>query len=170
MASTSGLSEYYLNTTIPLMGLEIGTMQGVGAENLLSKLPTLTLHGVDPYSEYKDWCGSVFHKDNKFKLEAQSRLEQFGSRFILHKKTSDDALNDFHDAYFDFIFIDGLHTYGQVLQDCRNYYPKLKTGGVCAGHDYGPQIPDVVKAVDQFASEVGKTVIPFHDNAWYWIK
>jgi len=170
MASTRGLTEYYVNITTPLVGLEIGTMQGVGAENLLSKLPNLILHGVDPYSEYKDWCGSVFHKDSKFELEAQGRLEKFGSRFILHKKTSDDALNDFQDAYFDFVFIDGLHTYEQVLQDCRNYYSKVKSGGVFSGHDYGPQIPAVVRAVDQFALEVRKTVIPFHSNAWHWIK
>jgi len=170
MPSTRGLAEYYLNTTAPLMGLEIGTMQGVGAENLLSKLPSLTLHGIDPYSEYKDWCGTVFHGDNKFELEAQGRLERFGSRFILHRKTSDDALSDFQDAYFDFIFIDGLHTYEQVLKDCRNYYSKLKPGGVYSGHDYGPQIPDVVRAVDQFALEVEKIVTPFPTTSWYWVK
>jgi len=170
MASTIGLTDLFCNTTAPLIGLEIGVMDGSGSNALLSKLPTLTLHGIDPYITYTDWCGTVFHDDSTTELIAKKKLEEYGDRFILHKKTSDDAISDFADNYFDFIFIDGLHTYEQVLKDCRNYYSKLKTGGVCAGHDYGPQIPAVVRAVDQFALEVERTVTPFPTTSWYWIK
>lgn len=170
MASTIGLTDLFCNTTTSLIGLEIGVLDGHGSKTLLSKLPTLTLHGVDPYAAYKDWDGNIFHGDNTTELIAKEKLAEYGPRFILHKKTSNDAVSDFTNEYFDFIFIDGLHTYEQVLQDCRNYYSKLKPGGVFSGHDYGPQIPDVVRAVDQFAIEAGKTVTPFPTTSWYWIK
>lgn len=38
-------------------------------------------------------------------------------------------------APYDFIFIDGDHTYEGVKQDYENYYPMLKDGGVMAFHD-----------------------------------
>lgn len=44
-------------------------------------------------------------------------------------------------APFDFIFIDGGHTYDVVMADWRNYWPMLKEGGLLAMHDIG--YPDV---------------------------
>jgi predicted O-methyltransferase YrrM len=39
------------------------------------------------------------------------------------------------DDFFDFIYIDADHRYSGVSQDLKNYYPKLKKGGVFCGHD-----------------------------------
>lgn len=37
---------------------------------------------------------------------------------------------------FDFIFIDGDHSYEGVKRDCENYLPKLKRGCCVSFHDY----------------------------------
>jgi len=82
---------------------------------------------------------------------------------------SDDAVEYFEDESLDFIFIDGLHTYEQVLKDCINYYPKIKKNGLFAGHDYSAII-GVKKAVDEFASSVNKQIVHSEADAWFWYK
>ena len=67
--------------------------------------------------------------------------------------------------------MDGLHTYEQTLKDCKNYLPKIKSGGIICGHDYGI-IPGVTKAVDEFSATFNKQVLDLKSTtrAWYWIK
>ena len=43
----------------------------------------------------------------------------------------------FNDNRFDFIFIDGLHSYEGVKSDILVCWPKLRMGGVMLFHDYG---------------------------------
>lgn len=43
------------------------------------------------------------------------------------------------DGHFDFIYVDARHDYKGVLDDLRSWWPKLRVGGVMAGHDYTEQ-------------------------------
>jgi hypothetical protein len=47
-----------------------------------------------------------------------------------------DAVKEFPDEYFDFLFIDGDHTYEGISRDLVDWYPKMKSGGTFLGHDY----------------------------------
>eukprot|EP00758_Cryptobia_borreli_P017336 Tbor_TRINITY_DN6182_c4_g1::TRINITY_DN6182_c4_g1_i11::g.22020::m.22020 len=38
--------------------------------------------------------------------------------------------------YFDYIYVDARHDYKGVLDDISQWWPKLKKGGIMAGHDY----------------------------------
>ena len=78
-------------------------------------------------------------------------------------KTSDDAVLDFNDEVFDFIYIDGIHQYENVKQDIINYLPKVKKGGVIGGHDYGSTWVGVQKAVDEMFGKPDKV---FKDTSW----
>lgn len=163
-----------LPTDTPI-GIEIGVDFAPTSWYLLKSIPGLRLYGVDPYVAYQDWKPGVegwFSQestDHRYKMMCE-RLAQFGDRWKHYRLSSDDAVPLFADDAFDFIFIDGLHEYDQVLADCRNYYPKIKSGGIFSGHDY-KAIEGVGKAVDEFAAEVNATVNYLPDNdAWYWIK
>ena len=36
----------------------------------------------------------------------------------------------------DFLYVDARHDYCGTLADLRDYFPKMKTGGIIAGHDF----------------------------------
>lgn len=57
----------------------------------------------------------------------------------------------------DFVFIDADHSYEGVMRDIKAWWPKVKSGGTFAGHDYEKGWPGVVKAVNEFAKSVGLT-------------
>jgi hypothetical protein len=42
----------------------------------------------------------------------------------------------FNDESLDFIYIDANHKYEFVKQDMETWFPKLRNGGIFAGHDY----------------------------------
>ncbi len=64
--------------------------------------------------------------------------------------SSEQAAQSFADESLDFVFLDSSHRYEDVVRDLSQWFPKLRLGGVLAGHDYQPGWPDVVRAVDDF--------------------
>lgn len=58
-----------------------------------------------------------------------------------------DRAKDFEDESIDFIFIDANHTYEYVSKDIACFLPKMKPGGIMAGHDFNGAHPGVVQAV-----------------------
>jgi len=62
---------------------------------------------------------------------------------------SEIAFNSFKDDSIKFCFIDGDHTDPVISQDLNNFWPKVKKGGLFAGHDYDTSCPDVVYALHQ---------------------
>ncbi len=59
------------------------------------------------------------------------------------KEQSDLAANLFEDGYLDFIFIDANHEYEYVRKDILAWLPKVRRGGILAGHDYASE-PNVI--------------------------
>ena len=51
---------------------------------------------------------------------------------------------------WDFIFIDGYHSFEQTLNDLENYWPLLRLGGILMLDDYVDAYPGVKQAWDEF--------------------
>lgn len=66
----------------------------------------------------------------------------------------------------DFVFIDANHVYEAVRDDLQAWFPKVKTGGIIAGHDYYND-PGVKKAVDGF---FGEKNIQLGEGCWVYFK
>ena len=75
-----------------------------------------------------------------------------------------NAVKQFPDECFDFIYIDADHTFEGCYQDIIDWYPKVKKGGILCGHDYKDvrhisrkkeEILEygVIEAVDKFTKE-----------------
>ena len=74
----------------------------------------------------------------------------------MHHERTTTAHLCYDDAYFDFIYIDADHRYESTKADLTNWFPKLRKGGVIAGHDYVNKICrngdtfGVIQAVSEF--------------------
>ena len=55
---------------------------------------------------------------------------------ILHRGKSEEILREFEDAYFDWVYIDGNHSYDFVRADLQICLAKVRRGGIIAGDDY----------------------------------
>jgi hypothetical protein len=63
-----------------------------------------------------------------------------------------EAVKLYEDNSLDFVFIDASHQYEDVKNDINAWYPKVKAGGILAGHDY-PTWSEVLRAVTEFTEE-----------------
>jgi predicted O-methyltransferase YrrM len=63
--------------------------------------------------------------------------------------------SNYQDDSLDFVFIDAGHDYDSVTKDITNWYPKIKNGGIIAGHDYHYDV-GVYPAVNDYFK--GKTI------------
>ena len=152
-----------LINNIPNKGtmIEIGTFTGESTVIFGDHFKKVI--GIDPMLQDYDV------QDPTSKFNFNEVLDMFNDRtkdyknISLVQKTSDDAVLDFTDESFDFIYIDGIHQYENVKQDIINYLPKVKKGGVIGGHDYGPHWPGVKVAVDEMFGQPDKV---FKDTSW----
>jgi hypothetical protein len=130
---------------------ELGVANGVFSDLILKKSNIDYLYSIDMYGDRK-------HTIDQYKV-ALAQLVAHRKRNCILKMKFDEALSLFPDKYFDFIYIDGFAAKGQdggsALHD---WYPKIKDGGVFAGHDYADKWPMTVKAVDDFAAEYKLTI------------
>jgi hypothetical protein len=71
-------------------------------------------------------------------------------RDVIHpiKSISWEAAELYENNSLDFVFIDAAHDYYSVKKDITSWLPKVKIGGIIAGHDYVSH-PSVKKAVDE---------------------
>lgn len=167
-SSGHGLGELVKIMHDPLV-VEIGCSEGDTTEWLLQCNPNLKIISIDPYENYVDWNGNHLNDRQEFYEKTMRRLSPYGERFKMIRDFSDNVYDQFEENSLDVVFIDGLHTYEQVLIDCKNYYSKVKSGGIFSGHDFRV-IPGVHKAVQEFAAFVGKEILETECDVWYWYK
>ncbi len=116
-------------------GAEIGTARGVYAQVLCKANPRMELWCVDPweaYHGYKDYQKQSTLND--LYTEAQERLKDCRVAFV--KAYSVEASNTFPNALFDFVYIDANHSFEYVVADIAAWLPKVRPGGIIAGHDF----------------------------------
>jgi hypothetical protein len=88
--------------------------------------------------------------------EFAGNLERAGllTRLTAHRGPSAETARAFADSSLDFVFIDARHTYEAAREDIAAWWPKVKPGGLIAGHDY-TNSPGVRAAVDEFVARQG---------------
>ena len=100
------------------------------------------------------WEGSEEHMQNPELKDLyeifMSNMKPVENKFTPMRMPSLEASKFFGNDSLDFVFIDAAHDYDNVVADLKAWYPKIKKGGVLAGHDFYPDQPtwgDVYKAV-----------------------
>lgn len=65
------------------------------------------------------------------------------------RMSSLDACKLYSDESLDFVFIDAGHEYDDVKDDILSWLPKVKKGGILAGHDFSNDSPGIIRAVNE---------------------
>jgi len=150
-------------------GAEIGVLYGDTSQHLLIELPNLTLFSIDPYLPY-DEPNRTAEDMNRYERQARDKLAPFGARSKMMRTTSVVAAKQIPDGLLDFVFIDALHTYEAVREDIHTWYPKVRSGGLFAGHDWS--WPGVKQAVTEFSTENNFSGFstPLASDIWMFFK
>lgn len=149
--------------------IELGVAEGVFSEQLLQHDKEPTVWSIDR------WAGDRAHDHNEY-MRARARLDPYFPRSIVVTKTFHEALSGFSDEFADMIYVDGYaHTGQENGSTLHEWWPKVKRGGILAGHDYDLRWPETVKAVDHFASAYGLTINILKErvtqyNSWWVVK
>ena len=108
----------------------------------------------------------ALHSKGTSVFEAFSQnIEDCGlSKFVKPiKAESLKAVKQFEDGQCDFVFIDACHLYEAVKADILAWRPKVRKGGILAGHDYHvEQFPGVKQAVHEIFGED----FQIHGDVW----
>lgn len=118
------------------VGAEIGVECGLYSKVLLESCHA-HLFSVDPWKAYKGYREHVSQeKLDGFYQKTKQYLSMYSGRNTIVRKFSNEAAKDFGDGTLDFVYIDGNHEFRHVVNDIADWYPKLRKGGILAGHDY----------------------------------
>jgi glycosyltransferase involved in cell wall biosynthesis len=138
--------------------VEIGSWKGMSSAFLAVEIANSN-KDIDFYC-VDTWEGSVEHE--QYGIDTSSLYDTFLDNMSPLQKyykairaQSLQAVKQFEDKSLDFIFIDASHEYEDVREDIIAWIPKLKEGGVIAGHDYiNDDFPGVKKAVHEVLSNI----------------
>lgn len=133
--------------------VEVGSWKGKSSAFMCVEIAN-SMKEIDFYC-VDTWGGSLEHQYmNKDDLPGLytlfiNNMAPVKDYYTPLRMTSLDASLKFEDKSLDFVFIDASHEYAHVLLDIDAWLPKVKSGGILAGHDYTPSWPGVVKAVNE---------------------
>lgn len=114
---------------------EIGVESGRYAHDLLSVNPGLHLYLVDAWQSYGDYRQHVSVERTEWML-TRTRERLKGFHYTIVRKFSVEAAAQIQNGSLDAVYIDANHAYEYVVQDIAAWLPKVRSGGIIAGHDY----------------------------------
>jgi len=151
--------------------VEIGSWKGRSAAfmavEIINSNKQITFDCVDHFQgseEHLTVGGEGYDKDAaEGRLQAvftQNMLPVAG-HYNLVAQPSLQAVQQYADGSLDFVFIDAAHDYDNVKADVLAWWPKVKPGGILAGHDI--RHPPIDKALRDVEPEIGRYVSNFWD-------
>jgi len=121
-------------------GAELGVQRGLFSKEMLDRWPNCTKYLlVDLWAHqpnYKDAANVATHKQLSMMNYAKSQTAAYENKTIFIRNYTTLAALDVAEASLDFIYVDARHDYCGVMEDMTAWWPKLKRGGIMAGHDY----------------------------------
>jgi len=120
----------------------------------------LAMPGLDP-SVYGWHCKHTQKDYDNFLQETKNKFQNHNNVTII-RNSSQEALKDFPDEYFDYLYLDASHDYESVKNDLELVRQKIKKDGFICGHDYNKNTNinftgeyGVIEAVDEFVKNYG---------------
>lgn len=143
--------------------VEVGSWKGTSssymAVEIINSKKKIKFYCVDT------WKGSEEHQDDKDVINDTlfnvfiNNMKSVKEYYFPIKNNSKEASKLFEDNSIDFVFIDASHKYEDILNDIKCWLPKVKYGGIIAGHDY--EYKSIKDAVAVYFSD-----IKVQENCW----
>jgi len=179
------LRNIILNYDVRILA-EVGVQSGDTTCRLLSSVPSIELYyAIDPWFFYDGFEKSIFEihdgyrplievnqqgmdkNYNEFIKRISTFKNEIRNKIKIIKEMSVDARNHIEDGELDLCFIDANHSYEFVRSDIDCWLPKIKKGGILAGHDYGLPGAGINKAVDECFN---RDELFTGDDMTWWVK
>lgn len=149
---------------------EVGVLRGGFSRQILDHWPGTKLFLIDPWihqeSDYVDVSNSDQAGMDANLQQTILNVAPHKGRYQIIRAFSEEAAAAFDDGFLDWVYIDADHRYEAVKADIDAWWPKIKAGGVLAGHDwvfdgYYPTAGKfgVMRAVTEFAAKANKQVV-----------
>jgi predicted O-methyltransferase YrrM len=116
--------------TEKMRAVEIGVFEGVTTGTIAAALDEkATLYGIDPFISGRIgicW-GKAIAMSQAYRLDPKCKI-QFVEEFS-------NVAAEKIDGTFDFVFIDGDHSWDGIVQDWKDWSTRVDAGGIIALHD-----------------------------------
>ena len=128
--------------------LELGVRTGIFSEQMLKLEHLGHLTSIDAWQDTKR-----NHYISEYGITIK-KVRPYRTNSTIIRMFFDEAAIYFENETFDFIYVDGYaHTGANRGKDFITWWPKLKKGGLFAGHDYGGKYKLIKKYVDVYGSD-----------------
>jgi predicted O-methyltransferase YrrM len=111
---------------------EVGVNRGLNALGVLELCPEIE---------------KMYLIDRSFGVFDSGAFKPYNTKIIGIEATSEFAADYIKNQSLDLVFIDADHSYEAVVQDIKIWIPKIRSGGIIAGHDYMKDYPDVREGI-----------------------
>lgn len=153
---------------------ELGVDQGDYSEIIYKLNKPQKLHLIDV------WGSNRYNKQKQELVERKFSSPISKKEVEINLGLSTEVVNEFKDEYFDWIYIDTDHSYKMTKQELELWFPKVKQGGIIAGHDFiignwnGMIRYGVIEAVQEFCVKYNYELVyltaEFHQAPSFAIK
>jgi hypothetical protein len=159
--------------------VEVGPWKGQSssflAVEIINSGKDITLDCIDNFTGSPIEPGQMYDHDNQagrlFEVFTRNMKPIEDARPGMVKGIKGDSAESaalYEDESLDFVFIDASHDYESFRKDLLAWHPKVKIGGLLAGHDFADPYPGIMKAVRDHCSHEKVGVTP--STCWFFNK
>ena len=128
-----------LNVEKMKVGIEVGVQAGIFSSAILRRWRCCTAYTLvdawQPLGAYHDQANVALRGQETLMRKAIHSLRQYPQVKVCRNLSVACAMQ-LEDESADFIYLDARHDYLGLWADLEAYWPKLRRGGIMAGHDY----------------------------------
>lgn len=150
---------------------ELGVYKGDSAAIIHLMDPNRTFHLYDTFEGFQpedlkvESGKAATYTPHNFADTHIDRVKQklHSDKFIFHQGYFPDTTKDSEDETFAMVSLDA-DLLKPTQAALRFFYPRLAPGGLIVIHDYNPDWPGIMQAVDEFAHTIPEPIIPLADR------
>jgi predicted O-methyltransferase YrrM len=139
----------YDNAVFIELGVFLGKSTSYLAERLSQVKKNIKFFAIDSFmmnAENEIWWLIQEYGITDLEIQARINLEPLKDWVTVIGSDSSSYAKNFEDGSIDFVYIDAGHKYEACYADIVKWLPKIKMGGLIAGHDI--DFPTVKQAVE----------------------